>query len=166
MIGTVWTGSTTHKARWLMSEARTLAGTDSQLCGQRRHTLWPWRRRTKLCGSTNRGVAPPTHRAVKHIQLGLHHGIHDDTNTTHGHRSDRNNDNKHHTEVGGLLTLPVQNMRSRAASVCTKRTVRAVRQVTRPVLQTRHTAGLRGNPNLVTGRPAARWVFRSFLRCI
>ena len=57
---------------------------------------------------------------------------------------------------GGLLTLPVQNMRSRAASVCTKQTVRAVRQVTRPVSQTRYTAGLRGHLNLPTGRQAAR----------
>ena len=42
------------------------------------------------------------------------------------------------------------------------RTVRAVRQVTRPVSQTRHTAGLRGNPNLVTGRVSFSWVLDLF----
>ena len=88
-----------------MSEAHTPAGTGSPPCGQRRHTLWPWRRRTKLCGSTSRDVAPPAHRAVEHIQLGLHHGIHEDTNTTHGHRSNRSDDNNNHTEVGGLADL-------------------------------------------------------------
>ena len=51
----------------------------------------------------------------------------------------------------GLLTLPMRNMRSRGASVCTKQIVRAVHQVTRPVSQTRHIAGLRGHASLVTG---------------
>ena len=42
---------------------------------------------------------------MEHTQLGLHHGIHEDTITTHGHRSDRNDDNNNHTEVGGLADL-------------------------------------------------------------
>jgi len=51
-----------------------------------------------------------------------------------------------------VLTLSARGTCLRAVSICTKRAVRAVRQVTCPVSQ---ATGLRGHPNLGTGRQAA-----------
>ena len=64
--------------------------------------------------------------------------------TKHGHRSDHNDESSEQTEV---LTLPVRDVqyctRSACApyvyQVCTNETLRAVRQVTRPVAKTYHS---------------------------